>query len=264
MGVTVDRDPAARSCIVRLDGDVDMALVPYIREQLETIVETGCLNVVLDLADVDYVDSSALGLIVWLDRRLAPCEGRLVLAGANCEVSRILEISGLVGVAPTISSRESVDEAVAALKPASESHDLCWTESIMLPAQAESLAQVRTAVCDLLAAVDLSESGLFDVKVAVGEALANAVRHGSPGGATDQIRVDIGAYDDRVVIQVRDRGSGFDTERAGDDDNLFAAGGRGVLFMRALMDGVDFSTDPSTGGTVVTLEKRLRYRREVG
>lgn len=101
---------------------------------------------------------------------------------------------------------------------------------------------------------------MFDIKVAVGEALANAVRHGSPGGPTDEVEVDIHAYPDRVMIQVRDSGAGFDGESSCRDD-VFAAGGRGVMFMRALMDGVEFTCRPE-GGTAVTLTKHLRSPRD--
>ena len=68
---------------MRLVGDVDIAVVPELQEGLDEALVGGCENVVLDLADVTYADSSALGFLVWLDRRIVPQQGRLVLAGAN-------------------------------------------------------------------------------------------------------------------------------------------------------------------------------------
>jgi serine/threonine-protein kinase RsbW len=213
--------------------------------------------VVLDLREVTYVDSSALGLIVWLDHKLSPADGRLLMAGASKDVERILELSGLVGVAPTIGTSDSVDEAVDSLDGhAPAAGALRWSESIVLPAEVSSLAKVRKAVCDMLEPVRLTGSARFDVKVAVGEALANAVRHGSPGGGTDQVRIDVTLYADRVVIEVRDTGGGFDASDVPTAD-LYASGGRGVLFMRALMDEVSFRSDGESGGTVVQLTKRL-------
>jgi serine/threonine-protein kinase RsbW len=96
---------------------------------------------------------------------------------------------------------------------------------------------------------------MFDVRVAVGEALANAIRHGSPGGAADEVSVLVDAYVDRVVLTVMDRGGGFDGEPACERD-LYASGGRGVMFMRALMDEVEFSCLPE-GGTAVRLTKHI-------
>jgi anti-anti-sigma factor len=259
MSVRIERDRETRACVVRMSGEIDLGVVPEIRDELGEIVNSGCVRVILDLAEVSYIDSTALGLLVWLDRQLAPFEGRLYVSGANPDVARILELSGLIGVAPTISARATVEDALAGLEHVDEGATPVWSESIVLPADVESLARVREAVVDLLESVGMSESALFDVKVAVGEALANAVRHGSPGGESDEVTVDVVAYEDRVRVIVRDSGHGFDGVEGVDGDDVFAAGGRGILFMRALMDNVEFSRDPA-GGTAVLLEKHLRLR----
>jgi stage II sporulation protein AA (anti-sigma F factor antagonist) len=256
----MERDARTEACIVHLSGEIDIATVPDIQAALEKAIDTGCRQAVLDLARVTYIDSSALGLLVWLDHELAPNEGKVVIAGANTDVSRILELSGLVGVAPTISARESVDSALAGLEP-SEAGELRWTETILLPARADSLAGVRSQVAEVLEPVELTEAARFDIKVAVGEAVANAVRHGSPGGERDEVRIDVSAFDDRVVIEVRDRGHGFDDGDTPSGDDLFASSGRGLVFMRALMDDVDFESDADGGGAVVRLVKRLSLRR---
>jgi serine/threonine-protein kinase RsbW len=101
----------------------------------------------------------------------------------------------------------------------------------------------------------MTEAALFDVRVAVGEAVSNAIRHGSPGGERDRVVVEVAAYPDRAVLVVRDRGAGFDGS-ADDGADLYAPSGRGVMFMRALMDRVDFARSPD-GGTVVTLVKHV-------
>jgi len=124
-----------------------------------------------------------------------------------------------------------------------------------LPASAATLAQIRSDVCDVLAPLGIPESTMFDIRVAVGEALANAIRHGSPGGVSDTISIEITAYTDRVSVRVTDSGSGFDGATCKSDD-LYASSGRGVIFMRALMDTVEFASC-SDGGTAVTLVKHV-------
>ena len=76
-----------------------------------------------------------------------------------------------------------------------------------------------------------------------------------PVAQSDSIEVEITAYTDRVSIRVTDTGRGFDGATCRSDD-LYASSGRGVIFMRALMDTVEFESCPD-GGTAVTLVKHV-------
>lgn len=238
-----------------MNGELDLQSVPRVRDDIGAVLERGCVNVVLDLSRVSYADSSSFSLLVWLDRELVPRGGKLVLAGANGNVSRVLELSGLVGAAPTIAASLDVASALSGLVLSDVVVAPLWSKTMSLPASAATLADVRARVCDVLAPLDISEAVMFDIRVAVGEALANAIRHGSPGGPSDNVIIEVTAFPDRVSIRVTDCGSGFDgcTMRS---DDLYASSGRGVIFMRALMDKVEF-TSCSDGGTAVTLVKHI-------
>lgn len=255
MKIVTEHHGDGRACVVHLHGEVDMVTVPEVREALESAMNRGCTNVVLDLGNVSYMDSSALGLLVWVDRELAPREGRLVLAGADRNVSRILEISGLVSAAPRISAASDPEDALSGFDLTGPPTVPLWTRELEFPAHPDSLARARAEVCDLLDPLGMPETVFFDIRVAVGEALANAIRHGSPRGARDPVSVSVSAHEDRVVLVIADHGAGFDGETASDGDP-YASSGRGVMFMRALMDRVDFTPLPG-GGTAVTLVRHL-------
>jgi serine/threonine-protein kinase RsbW len=255
MAVRIERPEGLTACVIHVDGDMDSSVVPEMRALIEAEVCAGCTIVVMDLSCVTYADSSALGLIVWLDARLAPMGGKVVLAGADRNVNRVLELSGLIGLAPSIAMAGDTEAALAGLNLPQEVSEPAWEEALTMPALLEKMSSTRSLVCDLVAPLGLTEGALFDVKVAVGEALANAVRHGSPKGGDDEVLVTVSAYDDRVVIGVRDTGEGFDGDPLAGDD-VYASGGRGVMFMRALMDRVEF-TRCDDGGTLVRLTKRL-------
>ncbi len=244
------------ACVARIDGDVDTAIVPDLKSALDTALDGGCRNVVLDLSHVTYADSSALSLLVWLDQRLRPLSGRMVLAGANRDVTRILELSGLVQVASSVQTSPNVAAALEGLELPEQAEEPLWTERVEIPAQVEALSAAREEVCRLVSTLHLADAAVFDIKVALGEALANAVRHGSPADGAAMIDVEVAAYEDRIVIRVVDCGCGFDGEHTSSED-VYAAGGRGIMFMRALMDKVQFSRAGS-GGTVVTLVKHRR------
>lgn len=249
----ISHELAPNACVVRLAGDVDMAVVPELRTGLDTALGAGCANVVLDLSDVVYADSSALGLLVWLDHRLQPLGGRLVLAGANANVSRILELSGLVSVAASIAMSTTVTSALEGLEMRTVATEPLWERELEMMPDVNELSPIREEVCSLLVPLGFAESAIFDIKVALGEALANAIRHGSPPEGDNRIRVDVFAYEDRVVLEVLDSGAGFDGTHLGSDD-LYAPDGRGIMFMRALMDRVEYDVSPF-GGTLVRLVK---------
>ena len=242
-----------RTCVIRLSGDIDTAVVPEIKEGIGTALSAGYENVILDLKDVVYADSSALGLIVWLDHQLGPAGGRLVLAGANADIQRILELSGLITFAASIGTSSDVSAALAGLEMVDKPSELLWREDMVMAADVDRLAEVRERVCSVLAPVGFADSALFDIRVALGEALANAVRHGSRNGSEALVRIAVLVFSDRVMLEVCDSGSGFDGIHAGNED-IYAPGGRGVMFMRALMDRVDFEIPPE-GGTCVRLVK---------
>jgi len=200
-----------------------------------------------------YADSSALGLLVWLDHQLVPLGGRLVLAGANPDVRRILELSGLMNVASSIATSSDVAGALEGLELADKPSEFLWEERFEMEASVDNLAATREKACALIEPLGFAETSLFDIKVALGEALANAVRHGSSDRPDAAVGIAIEAYEDRVVVEVTDNGCGFDGVPATSDD-IYAPGGRGIMFMRALMDRVEFEA-PEGGGTLVRLVK---------
>lgn len=254
MIVDIDCREDGSVCVARIEGEIDTFTAPDLLAQLRNKVDRGCLNVVIDLAGVTYLDSSALGVIVWLTRALEPQGGRVVLAGPSGDVLRILEISGISSAVPGIAAAPDVGDALAGIAMDEPAGEPLWTQSTELPADPALLASARADVTAMLEPLGMPEGVLFDVRVAVGEALANAVRHGSAGGA-DTIEVTVTAFGDRVVIDVADSGAGFSGVAECSTDP-YATSGRGVMFMRALMDRVDFVCRPEKG-TSVRLVKHL-------
>lgn len=97
------------------------------------------------------------------------------------------------------------------------------------------------------------------VGVALREAVVNAFRHGrGPEGCP--CRIGLHLTPDALVINVRDRGPGFDPGSVPDPReprNLERGGGRGLFYMRAFTDRLSF-VFPRAGGSVVRLSKKTR------
>ena len=88
-----------------------------------------------------------------------------------------------------------------------------------------------------------STEEMFKVKLALEEALTNAMRHGNLLHAQLSVSVKIKADKKRIVLDVHDQGKGFDFNNLDDPtqgENTRRISGRGVFLMREMMDEVEF------------------------
>jgi len=100
-------------------------------------------------------------------------------------------------------------------------------------------------ILDSLSAHGYTESSRFAVRLAVEEALANALRHGHRGlPHTTPIRVTFQASPHDLRITITDQGPGFTPGAVPDptlEENLELPSGRGLMLMRAYMTSVTFN-----------------------
>ncbi len=100
-----------------------------------------------------------------------------------------------------------------------------------------------------------SEDALFAVRLALDEALSNAVRHGNDNDPAKTVMVEYEVTCDELRVVVEDEGHGFDPDTLPDptaEENLNRPHGRGVMLMRAYMTEVSFNER----GNRITLVKR--------
>jgi serine/threonine-protein kinase RsbW len=93
------------------------------------------------------------------------------------------------------------------------------------------------------------EEAVFAIKLAMEEALINAIRHGNRSDPAKRVVVEFEIDSGKAVLQVTDEGEGFRPEDLPDptaDENLECPSGRGVMLMRAYMDEVRFSPRGNT------------------
>ena len=95
--------------VVRLAGELDLYNVSEVSVALAQAAQQAPDRLVVDLGEVDFVDSTALGALIEAKQRL-PATTRLILAAPHADVRRALEVSGL---AAHFDVRDSVDEALA-------------------------------------------------------------------------------------------------------------------------------------------------------
>jgi anti-sigma B factor antagonist len=81
--------------VVTIEGELDVATVPSLRDELSRIHHEGGRELVIDLLAVPFVDSVALGLLVERSKRMQARGGVLTIVCDDRRIARILEITGL-------------------------------------------------------------------------------------------------------------------------------------------------------------------------
>jgi anti-sigma regulatory factor (Ser/Thr protein kinase) len=127
--------------------------------------------------------------------------------------------------------------------------------SVCLPAKHESLARVRSELTSALAGAGWTSEPISRVLVAVGEAVTNAVEHGSEGVATVQLEAIVEG--DHATVKVSDDGCTGHAcpESIPSPPPVSSLRGRGLVMIHALADDVKIRRRGT--GT----EIRLRFHR---
>lgn len=137
------------------------------------------------------------------------------------------------------------------------------SQSWTIPSTNAAAAQVQQQVVELIQAHGYKREAVFAVRLALDEALVNAVKHGNQNDPNKTVHVDFEIDDQRLIIQVEDQGVGFVPDELPDptaEENLSRPNGRGVMLMRAYMTDVDFNKQ----GNRVILTKRADCDRPHG
>jgi serine/threonine-protein kinase RsbW len=95
-----------------------------------------------------------------------------------------------------------------------------------------------------LQARHVSEHDIFSIKLALEEALVNAIKHGNQMDRTKKVYISYQIFADRFDVQITDDGSGFDPNEVPDPtafENLERPCGRGLMLMRHYMTEVVFN-----------------------
>jgi len=81
--------------VAKVSGELDVATAPKLRERLTEAIDAGSTRLVVDLADVDFVDSTGLGVLVGALRRAREGGGEVRLVCTNHRILKVFQATGL-------------------------------------------------------------------------------------------------------------------------------------------------------------------------
>lgn len=243
--------------VIPIEGDLDVVAAPKVRALIERRVSAGCRRVIINLAGASYVDSVGMAVLLTSARRLYEAGGLLSLVNVCESVYRSLVICRLVDFIPVSSTAPK--PPIPALDPNIRP---LWSGTMSV--DPTKLASTRQRIEEVLSrSTELTNNEIFDLVLAGGEALGNAIDHTDAQGVLCSLEV----YPDRVIVEVSDCGCGMEL---GSDEAAPASEtldelerGRGIKLMRMLADSVEIMRKSTGEGTVVRITKLVNQYPQV-
>src|SRR2546423_15593647 len=114
---------------------------------------------------------------------------------------------------------------------------------VSIPSDMAAARRVQADIEQALQQIHFGEHDIFAIKLALEEALVNAIKHGNQMDRAKRVHVSCRVRDDHFEVQITDEGQGFDPDDVPDPTppgNLERPCGRGLLLMRHYMTEVAY------------------------
>ncbi len=125
---------------------------------------------------------------------------------------------------------------------------------VTIPSDTAAGQAVQERIVNRLEELEFPPRDVFGMRLALEEALVNAIKHGNGMDPEKSVRVTCRIDEAMVRVEIEDEGPGFDVSDVPDptaEENLERPCGRGIMLMRAFMTRVEYNSK----GNCLTLEK---------
>lgn len=102
-------DDRGKAKVVSLTGKMDVSLSMTIEQELEELVDSGAVNLILEISGVEYLSSSGIRVFIAIMRKVKDKNGKIVLAQVPETIKKILKT---VDLEDLFEVYDSVDKAL--------------------------------------------------------------------------------------------------------------------------------------------------------
>ena len=110
MDLTLSTREVGGRTVVAVGGEIDVYTAPKLRDTITELVAAGVYDIVIDMEQVEFLDSTGLGVLVGGLKKVRAHEGSLQLV---CNQDRLLKIFRITGLAKVFTIHASADAALA-------------------------------------------------------------------------------------------------------------------------------------------------------
>ncbi|MBL9122710.1 MAG: ATP-binding protein [Planctomycetaceae bacterium] len=135
-------------------------------------------------------------------------------------------------------------------------NDRClWEAEWVIPSELAEGSRVLEEILEQLANHEWGTHDIYSVRLALDEAIVNAIKHGNRHDESKQVRIACKLRPRELWVEIADEGPGFDPTAVPDctcEENLEVPSGRGLMLMRCFMSRVEYNQR----GNSVVMEKQ--------
>jgi anti-anti-sigma factor len=100
-----------RAAVIAVSGELDLASAPELEEELQRVAANGAELVILDLRELQFIDSTGLGLLIKAHRQAESMGRKFAIVRGQSQVQRLL---GLTGIEERLTLVDSPEELLGA------------------------------------------------------------------------------------------------------------------------------------------------------
>ena len=112
----IEQGSEAGHYVIAARGEIDLFTAPELKQVITEVIENGERRVAIDLSEVSFLDSTALGVLIGAVKRLRSRGGALAVVNTDSSIAKTFEITGLDQIFTIVASRaealEALDDAI--------------------------------------------------------------------------------------------------------------------------------------------------------
>lgn len=106
MDLTLTTSALGDRVVVTIGGEIDVYTAPVLRDAITDLVADGSHDILIDMTDVDFLDSTGLGVLVGGLKKVRAYNGSLELV---CHQERLLKIFRITGLAKVFAIHDNLE-----------------------------------------------------------------------------------------------------------------------------------------------------------
>jgi anti-anti-sigma factor len=231
--------------LLKLYGDIGLEQIPQISTLVDEYYAKGALHWAVDLSNVNFLSSPAVGAIMGLRSRVVSRLGSISLFAASPRLSEKLKLMGVNFVIPSFRNLEAY-LAHFRWEYKGESREL----NLILPAKSAVVPPTRQLVVGLLRSKGYGQKDAFIMESIVDELANNAIEHGKPVDGVFELKMKIDKSKISLTVINRCEELSEEAQKALIEKyehpkvNQNSVRGRGIVLVKKLSTKMTYRVEP--------------------